>query len=197
MYRGRSQRPEDNWEESRRISAERSDREAASIKAILGGIDPADPGAAEEFAQRLRRQQGWRKVVYKGEGLFEVDFSISGRMDHDFIFPVIERFPSGNVFVQAVLRGDGSVRIDAPGFAPTAAGEPYRGFMQGAMLSEGRVNAPKLPELDGTFVIRTDGEVLANNTEEGPRANTTGQELIWAINARTPAPPTALIRLAR
>ena len=164
---------------------------------MLGGIDPSDPKAAEEFAQRLRRQQGWRKVEYKGEGLYVVDFAISGRLDHDFSFPVIERFPSANPFVQAVLRADGSIRIDAPGFAPQAAGEPYRGFMQSAMLSEGKQNVPRFPELEGTFTIRTDGEIVTNNTEEGPKPGTSGQELVWTVNVRTPAAPTALIRLNR
>ena len=184
------------WEEEQQATAHRRQREAESMKAVLGGIDPADPKAAEEFAQRLRRQQGWRKVIYKGEGLYEVDFAISGRLDHDFTFPVIERFPSANVFVQAVLRADGAVRIDAPGYAPMAAGEPYRGLMQGALLSEGKQNAPRLPEMDGTFTLRTDGEIMANNTDEGPQASTTGKELVWTVNARTAEPPTALIRIA-
>ena len=35
--------------------------EAEMMSAMLGGIDPADPEAAEELANRLRRQKGWNK----------------------------------------------------------------------------------------------------------------------------------------
>ncbi len=186
----------ENWEEQQRSSAQRKARETESMKAMFGGIDPADPRAAQELAARLRRQAGWSKVVSRGDGLFDVEFVIEGRLDHDFAFPIIERFPSANPFVQVMRRADGSVRIDAPGFAPAAAGEPYRGWMQAAAVSEGTQRAPKLPEMDGTFVVTTDADILANNTELGPQASPAGQRLEWRVTARSPAAPTALLRLA-
>ena len=76
-------------------------------------------------------------------------------------------------------------------------GEPYRGWMQAAAVSEGSQRAPRLPEMDGTFVMTTDAEVLANNTDLGPQPFTTGQRLEWKVNSRSQAAPTALIRLAR
>jgi hypothetical protein len=54
---------------------------------------------------------------------------------------------------------------------------------------------PKLPELNGTLVLTTDGTILANNTDDGPEAMTTGQKLEWKITPRTTTPPTALVRL--
>ncbi len=186
-----------DWDEQQRATGQRKTREIESMKAMFGGIDPADPRAAEELATRLRRQAGWRRVVHRGEGLFDVEFVIEGRLDHDFTFPTIERFPSANPFVQIMRRADGTVRIDAPGFAPAAAGEPYRGWMQAAAVSEGSQRAPRLPEMDGTFVMTTDAEVLANNTDLGPQPFTTGQRLEWKVNSRSQAAPTALIRLAR
>lgn len=184
-----------NWEQDRANSAEKRRRDAESMKALLGGIDPSNPRAAEELAQRLRRQAGWKQVTYKGDGLFDVDFAISGRLDHDFTFPTIERFPMANAFVQIAVRNDGTVRVDAPGFAPASTGEPYRGMMRGLSGEEGGASAPA--EIDGHFTIRTDGAILANNTDEGPQADPAGQKLDWAVNLRTPAAPTALIRLAR
>jgi hypothetical protein len=181
-------RQKQDWQEKRR-------RDAEAMKAILGGIDPTNPRAAEELAQRLRRQAGWRRVAYKGDGLFDVDFAISGRLDHDFTFPTIERFPMANAFVQIALRNDGTVRVDAPGFAPASTGEPFRGLMQGLSAKEG--GSSPFPQADGRFTIRTDGAILANNTDEGPQADPAGQKLDWAVNLRTPAAPTALIRLAR
>lgn len=181
------------WQEERTRAAEKRRKDAESMKAILGGIDPSNPQAAEEIASRLRRQAGWKSVAYKGDGLFDVDFAIAGRLDHDFAFPTIERFPMANAFVQVTRRNDGTIRVDAPGFSPASSGEPFKGMMQGFAAKEG---APPLPQLDGRFTITTDGVVLANNTDEGPQADTAGQRLSWTINARTPAAPTALVRIA-
>ena len=185
------------WRKKLARNEERRKQESKSVAMFLGGIDPSDPAAAEELAVRLRRQAGWRKVEYKGNGLFEVDFAISGRLDHDFTFPTIERFPMANSFVQIALRTDGTVRIDAPGFTPGAAGMPIGGMMQsmGFGQSESRKSG-SVPVIDGAFMIRTDGTVLANNTDEGPQADPAGKRLDWVVNSRTQAAPTALIRLS-
>jgi hypothetical protein len=186
------------WAASRSSTADKRRRDADSLKAMLGGIDPSDPRAAEELAARLRRQAGWRQITYKGDGLFEVDFAISGRLDHDFSFPTIERFPMANAFVQIALRNDGTVRIDAPGYAPAMSGEPWRSMMMaGAAASQASKDAPQLPTIDGRFTLTTDGTVLANNTEEGPRKVAEGERLDWTVNVRSAAPPMALIRLGR
>ncbi len=185
------------WDEGQAAARQSKERDAQSMKAMFGGIDPSDPKAGGEFAERLRRQAGWRKVEYKGDGLYSVDFAISGRLSHDFTFPMIERFPAANPFVQAILRGDGTVRIDAPAFAPAAAGEPYRGWMQAAMLGGGKKDMPQMPLLDGAFTITTDAAILANNTDDGPRGGSAGQTLEWVVNARAAAPPMALLRLNR
>ena len=208
------------WAEQQRRSAERKSQNSESMKAMLGGIDPADPRAAEEFAQRLRRQAGWKRLDYRGDGLFNVDFALSGRLDHDFTFPTIERFPTTSPFVQ----------IDAPGYGPAQGGEPFRSLMQaGAMsgsLGDGsstittgsdggltevgkppagkppanqsatsKPGMPALPVIDGRFTIRTDGAILANNTDEGPQVDPAGQRLDWTITMRSTAAPTALVRL--
>lgn len=54
---------------------------------------------------------------------------------------------------------------------------------------------PKFPALDGMLTLTTDAQILANNTDEGPSAGTAGQRLLWTVNARTTAAPTALLRL--
>ena len=184
------------WQDAREQSANNRKRESESMKAMLGGIDPGNPRAAEELAQRLRRQAGWRRVEYKGDGLFNVDFAISGRLDHDFVFPTIERFPMANSFVLIAVRQDGTVRVDATGFGPATGGAPYRGLLQMGLMEHkppSPASSPVSP--DGIFTLRTDGAVLANNTDEGPQPDPKGQKLQWAVNARTPAAPTALVRL--
>ncbi|MCW1403520.1 hypothetical protein OKA06_14815 [Novosphingobium sp. MW5] len=113
-----------DWEATRKETAERKKKDLEEMKAVLGGLDPTDPKSIEEFAARLRRQAGWKLVTYKGNGLFDIDFAIAGRADHDFIFPIIEKFPTTNTFVQVLRRADGTVRIDAPGFNPNSYGNP-------------------------------------------------------------------------
>lgn len=183
------------WEESR---AEKEKTDAQAAKALLGGMDPNDPRAGEELAAKLRRQVGWNKAVYKGDGRFDVDFAIAGKLDHDFAFPTIEGFPMANAFVQLSLRQDGSVRVDAPSFGPSKGS----GSMMGAMLSgmngetgSEAADADNTAEADGTFTITTNGEILANNTDEGPQKAPNGRVLNWVVNARTPAAPTALVKL--
>ncbi|MDZ4307362.1 hypothetical protein [Allopontixanthobacter sp.] len=190
------------WQADRdqRIKSQKKDAEMMS--AMLGGIDPADPGAAEELANRLRRQKGWKAVEYKGGGLFLVEFRIEGRLDHDFQFPTIEGFSMSNFFVLVANREGGTVRVDAPGFSAQSGGNAFHSIMAGmaGVVSRretgGEDGMPKVPELDGTFRIVTDGEVLANNTDEGPVDTTAGKVLEWSINKRTQTAPTALIRLA-
>ncbi|MBX9885969.1 MAG: hypothetical protein K2X68_13455 [Novosphingobium sp.] len=182
------------------------------MQAFMGGIDPDDPKAAEAFAQRLARQQGYASVVSKGAGKFEVDYTASGRLDHDFTFPTIERLPMVMPFVAVIRRADGSVRVDAPAFSTAAANPvmPGLGAMAGAMGSAmgGRKTAGKPgakpgtagpPIAEGTFTLRTDGQILANNTDEGPQADPASglTRLDWKVDVRTAAAPTALIRLAK
>lgn len=184
-----------DWEESRKDQAERDKKDLEEMKAAFGGLDPTDPKSIEEFAERLRRQAGWKSVVYKGNGLFDVDFAIAGRLDHDFVFPIIEKFPTTNTFVQVLRRADGSVRVDAPGFYANAQGNPMaQAFAMGMMKGAGK-DAPKGPEMEGTFTLTTNGQVLANNTDEGPKPGAGGQVLTWKVSVRATAAPTALVKL--
>lgn len=189
-------RQKTDWEAGQASSGNKSTRDAEMMKTMLGGIDPSDPRAAEEFAARLRRQTGWHSVINKGDGRFEVDFSISGRLDHDFTFPTIENMPVVSPFVTAIRRADGSVRVDAPAFAAgNSSPSPIMGMM-GAMATSGSKDSlPGMPVLDGIFTMITDGEVLANNTDEGPQPTTTGKRLGWRVNSQTTAAPTALVKL--
>jgi hypothetical protein len=186
------------WQESRGASSGKQKRDSEAMKAALGGIDPSSPKAAEELANRLRRQEGWRRVDYKGDGLFDVDFAISGTLDRDFSFPSIERFPMANAFVAVNRHKDGTLRLDAPGFATASGTDSLRALMAlGAAGKAGGEGPPSLPVTEGTFTLTTDAAILANNTDEGAKADTAGQRLDWAVNARVAAAPTALLRLAR
>lgn len=188
------------WEATAAERKATAEREAEAMREFLGGIDPADPEAAEELASRLRRQEGWKRVEYRGDGLFEVEFSITSTMSHDFVFPTIERFPMVNSFVLANVRQGRTVRVEAPGFAAQSGGSSFPGMMAGlaavGAASSGADNPlGGMPEMAGTFRIVTDGQILANNTDEGPSSTPEGQVLEWQVNKRTETAPMALIQL--
>ncbi|MEM1050829.1 MAG: hypothetical protein AAGI28_01920 [Pseudomonadota bacterium] len=196
------------WELNAPIRAAEAQEQAKQMGAIMGGIDPSDPEAAAELAALLSRQRGWEQVIDKGDGVFDVRYSVSGELGHDFMFPVLEGFPTTNPFVQVFLRNDALLRINAPGFAPQQNDTNPMGAMIGGMAGLGGLAAlssqapngdemPNIPAIEGTFTIVTDGEIKANNTDEGATVATNGQRLEWEISPRTKAAPTALIDLSR
>lgn len=202
-----------DWEAGAADRAAQAKKQAEQMAAIMGGINPSDPKAAEELVRLLQRQKGWERVVHKGDGLFDVSYRTSGTTGHDFSFPMIEGFPPINPFVQVFLRKGGQMRINAPGFAVQSSDPSGMGAMMsmgslGALAalgagegdgSQGADAMKGIPALDGTFTIRTiEGmRVLANNTDEGPAAGTSGETLTWRITARNAQAPTALIAAAR
>ncbi len=197
----------DAQREQRDAKAQEKAQNRKMAQSMMGGIDPEDPKAAEAFAAQLMRQQGWTSVVNKGQGKFLVDYTASGRLDHDFTFPTIERMPMIIPFVSVIRRADGSVRVDAPAFSTSAAnpmipGLASMGSMAGTAKASGKGTAKESsgpPVADGIFTLRTDGQILANNTDEGPQAEPAsgGSRLDWKVDARTSSPPTALIKLGK
>lgn len=212
----------DEWEAGAAERAAKAKKDAAMMKAVMGGIDPTDPKAAEDMVRLLERQKGWDRVVNKGDGLFEVSYSATGTLGHDFMFPAIEGFPATNPFVQMILRDGGQVRINAPAFVfqnsenpmtaamsgmGSLAGLAVMGAADGAKpasggdgVGEGALEVPGMPLIGGTFTVRTAPgmRVLANNTDEGPEATPAGGETLrWDISPRTAQAPTALIATTR
>jgi hypothetical protein len=199
-----------NWDVGAPERAADAKKKAEQMAAVMGGIDPSDPKAAEDLVKLLKRQKGWERVVHKGDGVFDVSYRVTGTMDHDFMFPMIEGFLPANPFVQAFIRQGGHVRINAPGFANQSADQSGIGAMMGigslaglAAISAAESGSdeamPGVPVIEGTFTVRTASgmRVLTNNTDEGPEATTTGEALTWRITARTSQYPTTLIGLTR
>ena len=185
------------WESAKQTRAANTKRDLDRFSTLVGGIDLNSPTAAEEIAVRLRRQAGWRRVDYKGTGLYDVDFAVSGRLTHDFAFPTIEKMPAAAPFIAIYRHADGTVRIDAPAF--NGAGNSQALTMMMAMANVSKMGAPTTPnglsEVNGNFTLTTDAAILANNTDEGPSADPVGQRLTWTITPRTNAAPSALLRL--
>lgn len=198
-------RQKESWEEQRAAKKAEDARNIEIVKAMLGGIDPTSPEAIDEFVIRIKKQKGWREVVHKGDGLFSVDYAISGRIDQDYSFPTIEKVQGITPFIVATARTNNAVRIDAPAFAAGGQNSFMGGNMGGLMSilqavgsssnsEEAKIFAG-LPKPDGLFTIRTDGEILTNNTEDGPSVSGAMRVLEWKVNARRERAPEALISL--
>jgi hypothetical protein len=186
-----------NWERMRAERREREERESAAMKAMFGGIDPSDPKTMDEFARRLQGQGGWRRIVHKGSGVFEVDYQVSGRLDHDFVFPVFDGVDAIIPFVQAVQRGGGKIRVTAPAFVKPGGGDRMgmSAFGAAAMMGEGGRNPWPFKSPEGSFTLTTDGEFLTNNTRDGPTVQGASKSLRWTITPLDTAKPEALIQL--
>lgn len=159
-----------------------AEQQREMMRIFLGGVDPADEASMRAFADRLSGQNGWRSVVYRGDGVFDVDFAIAGRLDRDFVFPVAPEIALILPMVTATPRGDGTVVIHAPAFVG--------GADQTAMGTESR--ASETPRANGEFTIRTEGEVVETNAPDRQ-----GGMLRWTISDQEQPRPTATIRLAR
>lgn len=198
------------WDANADQRAAEAKQKAEQMAAMMGGIDPSNPKAAQELADMLMRQEGWERVVSNGDGVFEVSYAINGTLGHDFLFPIIEDFPPSSPFVQMILRKDDVLRINAPAFA-AQNDNPMGGMMGGIGALAGLAalggqeeggegpKMPNIPQVEGTFAVILKGpmRILANNTDEGPsRTPTGGEVLAWEISPRTKAAPTALIQLA-
>ncbi len=202
----------EDWEAGAEARAAKAKKDAEAMAVFMGGIDVTDPEASEELRQLLLRQKGWNRVEDKGDGVYDVSYTVSGKLSHDFLFPTIEEVPTTNPFVQIVLRDDNVVRVNAPGFSAQSDTNPMAAMFGGmgslaglaALGDEGAAPSgemPNIPAVEGTFSIVTDGRILANNTDTGPVAeasDTSGiQTLEWEITPRTKAAPTALVDLSR
>eukprot|EP01037_Dinobryon_pediforme_P012113 gene12113-12198_t len=181
--------------EARKHAQAVSPQAAGPMLSMLGGMNASDPRAPALLAEALRRQAGWRKVEYRGNGVFMVEYDAAGRLDHDFTFPTIEHMPMIMPLVTVMRHADGAVRIDAPGFAPGLANLGALGAMIPGQKGGADVGAMKgMPPMDGTLAVTTDGTILANNTEDGPSGAGPAHTLTWHVSTGHAVAPTALIR---
>lgn len=185
------------WESGRAVRQAEQKKQLDAMKAMFGGIDPGDPATMTEFANRLQGQGGWKRVVHKGNGLFDVDYEISGRLDHDFVFPIFPNMDFIIPFVQVSHYGGGKVRVTAPALirpGQTSGGVNAQALGAMAAMTKGGETWPFRPP-EGRFTLTTDGAVLTNNTRNGPAAQGAMKILIWPVTALDTVKPEALIQL--
>lgn len=161
-----------------------------------GGADPTSDEAIADLVKELGKQKGWEKISYRGEGIIDVEYRIKGQVDHGFAFPLIDSGPGFSPFIVITRRKDDAVQVSGTGLvAAGAGGMGNLGAMAGA---GGSGEMPDRPQPDGTFTIRTNGEILTNNTEDGPSAGANGGRVLsWRITPSSDQPPKALIRIGQ
>jgi hypothetical protein len=158
--------------------------------AKMFGLPGLDDASNRVFAAKLMKYAGWRSVIYRGKGVFDVDYHMEGRATQDFLFPAL---PDNNMLIPFIAlrrRADGSVLVTAPAF--TGGAGPMSGAAAGAgeMAKGGPVS-----RAEGRFTVVTDGEILTNNSEDGPAPHALGRQLHWDVTSASTKIPEALIRL--
>ncbi|MCP1469015.1 hypothetical protein J3E64_000686 [Sphingobium sp. OAS761] len=141
------------------------------------------------IADALSKEKGFRSVRYLGSRKFAIDYAVSGRLTHAFLFPFNTDAQIILPFVAVELRGDDRVRVKAPGFS--------NGFdkSQGPAGMAGGNDAAKA--LDGRFTLTTDAEIVSQNQEDGARTVPAGRQIVWTITPATSDAPAASLRLQR
>jgi hypothetical protein len=187
-----------DWDEQQ--AAQKKDKEQAKkmFSAMLGGIDPSNPKTIEKFTKEVERLAAWNKVEHLGNGVFMIDYATKGRLADDFAFPVIPRYALGNPMIHITRWDNGRVRVEAPTFHNDADVSlmALMGAGGGMIPGMGGANKGIEPvEVKGTFTIRTNARIMANNTEEGPSDEGGMQVLRWEIGPKTFGPPMALLKL--
>jgi hypothetical protein len=141
-----------------------------------------------EIATALSKEAGYRSVVYRGKGRFDIDYAISGRLDYNFVFPFNTDAQAVFPFVAIEVRQGGTVRVRAPGFAGQQDSAGGLGGMGG-----GAADASKY--LDGVFTLDTDAEIVSQNNEDGAKAVGKRRQIVWRATPLSKDAPTAVLRL--
>jgi hypothetical protein len=185
------------WDEQQARKKREKEQAKKMFAMLLGGVDPEDPKTIERFTKEVERLAAWNKVTHKGNGVFMIDYSTRGRLADDFAFPVIPRYALGNPMIHISRWDNGRVRIEAPTFH----NDPDMSMLAlmgagGMMPGMGMKNKDVEPlAVKGSFVIKTDAAIMANNTEEGPTETGGLLVMTWEIGPRTFGPPMALLKL--
>lgn len=170
------------------------EQQNAAMRSIFGGAVPGDDEGLKKFAAQLAKYDGWDRVEYMGDNLFEVEYAVSGRFDQMFAFPTIPGATMQFPFVQIIRRSGGELEV----LTPAMAGPGGLAGAMGPMSMGGSSGDPKVQPIDGTFTIVTDGEVLSNNTEDGLTLSGATKNMRWQVDGSSgpEGSPKAIIKLA-
>jgi len=174
--------------EKREAERRESQRKKADEVAQMFGLPGTDDASARAFAAKLSKYAGWRSVSYRGKGVFDVDYHFEGRLTQDYVFPLMPDNELIIPFVALRRRSDGAVMMTAPGLG----GNPFAARAKAA----GMPNSDGPPShAEGRFTVTTDGEVLTNNSEDGPAPHALGRRVYWDVSPASVKTPEMLVRL--
>lgn len=153
--------------------------------------DNDDDAQMRAIAEALEKEKGFISARYMGKRKFEIDYAISGRLTHAFLFPFNIDAQIVLPFVAVELRGDDRVRVKAPGFSS--------GFdkSQGPTLGAGGPGEEATKALNGSFTLTSDAEIISQNQEEGALPAPNGKRIVWRVTPLTSEAPAATLRLQR
>jgi hypothetical protein len=151
------------------------------------GKDDAQTKAAADaknraIAEALTKETGFRKVIYQGDGVFDVDYAISGTLDHAFIWPFNVDAEAVFPFIAVELRANGTVRMKAPGFGSDDSSKSMPDADHAAS------------KMDGVFTLDTDAEIVSQNSEDGASKAGGRQVVTWKATPTSKTAPMAVLR---
>jgi hypothetical protein len=174
------------WE-NRRIADE--EEEKAVIRMI--GFNPFDESENHKIAARLMQHEGWKSVIYRGKGLFDVDYQISGSLDRDFLFPMIPGVQIVYPFLTVRKLVDGQIAVEATGLVRSG----LESFAKEAGIGSSSEKTP-LDWTSGTFEVRTVNHSLVGNGRAIPTVPAPAGEPQLRIMQWSIAPESDQIPLA-
>jgi hypothetical protein len=166
-------------------------RKDADQMAKMFGLAGADDESNRRFAANLMKYKGWRSVAYRGKGVFDVNYHFEGRADQDFAFPMIPDTDLLVPFIAIRRRNDGAVLVTAPAFTGGTGPFGARALAAGLPKSD---DGPQ-SRAQGRFTVTTNGEILTNNSEDGPVAAPSGKQLHWDVGPDSKKIPETLVRI--
>jgi hypothetical protein len=152
--------------------------------------DKRDDAQMQAIATALSKEKGFRSARYMGNNRFEIDYAISGRLTHAFLFPFNSDAKIVLPFVAVELRGEDRVRVKAPGYSNDfdKSREP---------MGQSGPGDDAAKALDGTFTLTTNAEIVSQNQEDGAQSTADGKRIVWKVTPLTSEAPTATLRVSR
>jgi len=148
-------------------------------------VAPAEISEADRrrIVEGLAQEEGYRSVEYVGNNTFRIDYSISGRLDRGFVFPINLDAAAVIPWLMVEVRRDGTARVTGVAFGDSESGS--------GQLGDANPNRQR----EGSFTLATDAELVMHNNERGatPGERTT---VAWQITPTTRSAPTAVVRFA-
>ena len=145
------------------------------------------------IAAALAKEAGYRKVTYLGDGKFLIDYAISGKLSHDFVWPFNMDAEVIIPFIAVELRQGGVVRVKAPAFGNDDPTKSIPGV--GGGLPSGGSGAAS--QLDGSFTLDTDATIISQNNEDGVTTTGARKTIVWKATPQSRTAPTAVLKLAQ